>query len=547
LKIYKYYLVFPHIDTVIPYQRIYNPFLFFLANYLILSIRHFEDIVHRRTSRAFYFCKKRRKKVFFMAGDNQPSNELKHGAIGTLALVFLVVAAAAPLGASATNTPLIFFLGNGAAAPLDFVLIGVLLILFAVGFTTMSSHVTNAGAFYTYISMGLGKRFGTAAGYVAVAAYNILTVYLVCANSTFASQIIETELGIAIPWWIVGLVLAAAIYLLSYFGIEGGTKFLMVCLVCEVCVLAVVDLSVLFQDGLGSYTLDCFSPEVFVSGAPGLGVCFAFLCFIGFEATAIFGEEAKNPRRTVPRATYIAVIFIGVVYSLSAWSVVAAVGAENVVELAAEDPAGLYYSVAVSHCGAAIGHIFYWLLVISNFASWMAAHNMASRYLYAFSRAGLLPAALQRTHSKFKSPHIASAWQMAFALVVSYAVVFIFGMDPYEQVGSLASAIAIVGIMALELLVSVAVIRYLRANNDKPGFGHNVFATTIAPILSLVGMAVILVLVLSNFSLLTGSESLLVNILLAGLMIIVGLIGYFVAVALDKKGKLEDPVSIEVE
>ncbi|MBR2789961.1 MAG: hypothetical protein IKD70_05015 [Eggerthellaceae bacterium] len=79
-----------------------------------------------------------------MANDNSGGNELKHGAIGGVALVFLVVAAAAPLGASATNTPLIFWLGNGPAAAFDFVIIGILLLLFSVGFTAMSTHITNA-------------------------------------------------------------------------------------------------------------------------------------------------------------------------------------------------------------------------------------------------------------------------------------------------------------------------------------------------------------------------------------------------------------------
>ena len=43
-----------------------------------------------------------------MADQEGQSNQLKHGAISGIALVFLVIAAAAPLGASATNTPLIF-------------------------------------------------------------------------------------------------------------------------------------------------------------------------------------------------------------------------------------------------------------------------------------------------------------------------------------------------------------------------------------------------------------------------------------------------------
>ena len=498
-----------------------------------------------------------------MANQEGQGNQLKHGAISGIALVFLVIAAAAPLGASATNTPLIFMLGNGPAAAFDFVIIGILLLIFSVGFTAMSTHITNAGAFYAYISMGLGKRFGTAAGFIAVAAYNLLSVYLVCAAGTFTASILEQELGLVVPWWGVSLVFVAVILLFSYFGIEGGTKFLMVCLVCEITILAIVDFSVLFTEGAGAYSLSVFSFDaLFNGGAPGgigLGVCFAFLCFIGFEATAIFGEETRNPRKTIPRATIAAVIVIGLVYSLSAWSVTAAAGASGAEIFAAAgaaDPTSvvsvsevaydhMYHDVAVYYCGDVVGHLFNWFLLISNFASWMAAHGMASRYLYSFSRAHLLPKALEKTN-KAKSPFVACCVNMVLGVGISF-IMAACGLDPYSQVGAICSAIAIVGIMTMEIIVNIAVIRYLRKHNSEPGFGHNVFQTTIAPILAFVGMGYILYLVLSNFNLLTGFEDFGVNLFLGCLMLIIGVIGFIAAVVLDKKGSLTDPVSIEVE
>ena len=486
-----------------------------------------------------------------MAGNNSGDNQLKRGAIGGIALVFLVIAAAAPLGASATNTPLIFMLGNGSAAAFDFLIIAVLLLLFSVGFTAMSTHITNAGAFCAYISMGLGKRFGTAAGFVAVAAYNLLSVYLVSAGGTFASSIIEMELGISIPWWVISLVFAAIILTFSYFGIEGGTKFLMVCLACEVAILAVVDLSVLIQDGPGAYPLDVFSLDMLfnggVPGGIGLGVCFAFLCFIGFEATAIFGEETRNPRKIIPRATFAAVIVIGLVYSLSAWSITAAYNAmgTDVVTVAEIAYDSMYHDVAVMYCGDIVGHLFNWFLLISNFASWMAAHGMASRYLYSFSRANLLPKAMEKTN-KAKSPFVACCVNMVIGLGISF-IMALCGLDPYSEVGAICSSIAIVGIMLIELIVCIAVISYMRKHNSEPGFGHNVFQTTIAPILALIGMGYVLFLVLSNFSLLTGYEDVFVNVFIGGLMVLVGIIGYAIAIAKDKNGTLVDPVDIDVE
>jgi len=486
---------------------------------------------------------------------NNHGNQLKHGAIGGVALVFLVVAAAAPLGASATNTPLIFMLGNGPAAAFDFVIIGILLLLFSVGFTAMSTHITNAGAFYTYVSMGLGKRFGTAAGFIAVAGYNLLSVYLVSAGGTFASSILSQELGLEIPWWVVSLVFAAIILMFSYFGIEGGTKFLMVCLICEITILAVVDISVLISEGPGAYSLDVFSFDTLfnggVPGGVGLGVCFAFLCFIGFEATAIFGEETKNPRKTIPRATFAAVIVIGLVYSLSAWSITASYSTgwselgSDVVTVANSAYDSMYHDAAVHYCGPVIGHLFNWFLLISNFASWMAAHGMASRYLYAFARADLLPKVMERTN-KAKSPFIACCVNMVLGLGISF-IMAACGLDPYSEVGAICSAIAIVGIMLIELIVCVAVIAYMAKHNKQDGLGHNIFQTVIAPVLSCIGMGYIMYLVLSNFSLLTGYENVAINIALGGLMIIIGIAGFIYAVHKDKKGTLTDPVNIEVD
>lgn len=201
----------------------------------------------------------------------EKATELKHGAIGTLPLVFMVIAAAAPLGAVAGNTPLVMGLGNGIAAPLDFLIIGILLLIFSVGYTAMSRHITNAGAFYTYISAGCGKRFGTAAGYIAVVAYSLLTIYCASASGYFASNTILNTFGVNIPWWVCSLVLYLLIFMLGCFGIEAGAKVLMVCLTCEILVLATLDVAILVQNGPRPSRLTCSSTPTSPVGRRGWG------------------------------------------------------------------------------------------------------------------------------------------------------------------------------------------------------------------------------------------------------------------------------------
>ena len=59
-----------------------------------------------------------------------------------------------------------------------------------------------------------------------------------------------------------------------------------------------------------------FNPHVVLSGAVGVAMMFAFTSFIGFESAALYGEETRNPKRSVPLATYISVVLIAVFYAL---------------------------------------------------------------------------------------------------------------------------------------------------------------------------------------------------------------------------------------
>ncbi|NBR62243.1 MAG: APC family permease, partial [Actinobacteria bacterium] len=87
-------------------------------------------------------------------------NSLRKNRLGVLGIVFFVVAASAPLVGMTGAVPVAMVLGNQAAVPGTYLFVGIVLLLFSVGFATMSSKVTNAGAFFAYIGRGLGKNLG---------------------------------------------------------------------------------------------------------------------------------------------------------------------------------------------------------------------------------------------------------------------------------------------------------------------------------------------------------------------------------------------------
>lgn len=77
------------------------------------------------------------------------------GHLGTAGVVFMVIAAAAPLTVIGGNMPLAMGLGNGAGAPVGFIIAATVLLLFSIGFVTMTPHVREAGAFFSYVTEGL--------------------------------------------------------------------------------------------------------------------------------------------------------------------------------------------------------------------------------------------------------------------------------------------------------------------------------------------------------------------------------------------------------
>ncbi|GAA3737686.1 amino acid transporter [Spinactinospora alkalitolerans] len=437
------------------------------------------------------------------AADRRPSpaqgDGLGRGAIGTGDLVFFVVAAAAPLTVMAGVAPLAISIG-GVAAPSGYLLAGVLLLLFAVGFTAMSRHIRNAGAFYAYVGRGLGRRAGTGAALVALVSYNLIEIGLLAAFAFFTSQTLDSLFGVAIPWQVWALVGLTAIGLLGYLKVTLSAKVLGVALALEVAILLVFEVALIAGGGgPGGFDLASFDPANLATSGAGAMFVLTVGAFIGFEATAIYAEEARDPERSVPRATYLAVAFLGLFYAFTVWTFVVAYGSDRVQAVASgEGGADMVFAAAASFAGPWASGTMRVLIVVSAFAATLAFHNAANRYLFALGREGVLPSALARVDRRTRSPVAAVLTQSAFALVVLVAGMLL-GADPYNDLLLLTNGPGILGIMALQALAAVSVIAFFR--RDRRGF--SAWRIAVAPAVAAAGLGVLCVLVAVNFELLT--------------------------------------------
>src|SRR6202044_1430258 len=204
-----------------------------------------------------------------------------------------------------------------------------------------------------------------------------------------------------------------------------------------------------------------------LAGAAGIGIFFAFWSWVGFEMAPNYGEESRNPKKTVPRALYISVIGLGVLYTLTSWAPFAGYSSLHAATAQAQNNSAQYYlGPANAIAGHWVGSIMSFLIITGSFACGMAFHNTTSRYFYSLGREGLLPRALGRTHPKWKSPHIASVTQSVIAalIVIGFAVFLLFKNNSF--LGSGYGYAKFLGpIDLLVVLIGIGAAFYLKHRN----------------------------------------------------------------------------------
>lgn len=455
------------------------------------------------------------------ATDDRPG--LARGRLGTFDIFFFVVAAAAPLAVMAGAAPLAFRLG-GIGAPGAYLFSGIVYILCAAGFTAFARYVRNAGAFYAFIGRGLGRSAGGAAALVALLSYALICAGFYGFLGFYAASTFNPMLGIEVHWSVYALVGLAVVAVLGYRQIDIGARVLAVLMILEVLILAVIAVAVLATEGTANFSVEPFAPGNVFNLASGGMFVLALGAFIGFESTAIYAEEARDPARTVPRATYFAVGFLALFYAFIAWIAVAALGVDGLVEYSLSDVfQGLYFMLAESYLGAWASTVMGLLIVTSILAATIAFHNATSRYLFSLGRDGFLPAHLGVTHPRFRSPARASLVTTIVSLML-ISVTLVLNGDPYLQLLLWTNGVGIIGVVALQLLCMISVVRFFRRDRR----GHGVFRVVIAPLLGAVGLVAGLILMLMNLDLLTGRSD-WVNWALMSTLVVAAVVGVVLA------------------
>lgn len=466
----------------------------------------------------------------------EQSTALRAGSIGVLGILFFVLSAQAPLTGIVGAAPLAAALGNGAGAPGAYLVVGIVIVIFAVGFVAMSRKVQANGAFYAYITAAFGRKTGAGAAWLALLAYSTVQAAMYGLYGAAFSGLLASG-GVTVPWWLLAVATMAGVQVLGSKNIELGARVLAFLVGLEVAILLLFGFTVLLKGGgpEGLNMAASFSPEAIATGAPGVAIMFAVASMFGFESTAIYSAEAKDPHRTVARATYLSVGIIAVFFAFITWMLVSFYGPSHVIEAAGAalesgDATSFVIGPLVELFGPWAGVTAGILLVTSLLAGIIAFHNGINRYLHSLALRGSLPAVLARTN-KHRAP-ASAAWVQTTIAVLLVAPFAVLGMDPVLTLFSWFSGLAVAGLLVLYMLCSLAVVAFFRRER----VSGQLWQTLVAPAVASLLLGWVLYLVVSNFTALIGGSAETA----AGLLVAVPVLflaGVLAEIGVEKRGR----------
>ena len=445
-------------------------------------------------------------------------DKLHSKAVGLIGVLFLTLTGSAPITAMLLNIPIVVGNGNGLGASGAFVVATVILLVFSVGYAAMAGKVTAVGGFYSFISHGLGRELGMAFGFCSVVAYSVFEPSLAGGFAYFMNLKLLQLFNVNVPWPVLALGMVALISVMTYFDIKISSAILGVALVGEIIILLIFDAGVFAHAGNGANVqLAALNPVSGFSGFPaqgklaagvaGIGLFFAFWSWVGFEMAPNYAEESRDPKRIVPLSLYISVLALGVFYTITCWAATSGyVQYADLINAAQNNSATFFFDVATRLIGPWSAAIMSYLILTGSFACGMAFHNTAARYLYSLGREKVLPGALGKTHSTYKTPYVASFVQTAVsAVIIALFAIFLGSNDPngqaYNQLYSLMALLGTILILAAQAVVSVAIVVYFRREHPED---HHWWKTLVAPIFAFVAQVYVIWLAASQMGFLGG-------------------------------------------
>lgn len=328
---------------------------------------------------------------------------------------------------------------TGDRLPLAYIVTTIAMLFTAQSYASIVRRVPTAGSAYGYARQAFGPGVGFVTGWGLMVDYMMLPLL----NYMLIGLYVNEQFP-GIPVCLVIVVAIAIVTVLNVVGI-GAVRNVNVLLVAFQVVFLV--LFVVLAFGHFAADADPVAPFAVLPdfSAVVAGSAILALSFLGFDAVSTLAEEAKNPRRSVPRAVLLTVLVGGVLFVFVTW-VGSMVWPDSATFTNLDTaPHELFGRVG----GAALQAFFLAAYIMGCIASALSSQASTSRVLYAMGRDRMLPERLfGRVNARFRTPSNAI---LVIAVISLLALVL-----PLDVVISVVSF----GALTAFTMVNLAVIKF---------------------------------------------------------------------------------------
>jgi amino acid transporter len=417
---------------------------------------------------------------------------LQRNAIGLTEVLFQSITHMAPAVAVALSIGAATgFAGKLTPLAVVFAMVACLFTAYSIG--QLALHLPSAGGMYTYVTRGLGPFFGWLMAWAFALAEPLVAPILLAAFGLYGANFLTAYLhvggGFTYLWVVLAVGCGLLLWWLIYSGVQLSTRTGVILGTIEISIFVFISILLIIKAGSRN------TADVFIPGAQGVqpafqGMIFCLLAFIGFEAAAPLGEEAREPRRTIPKAVIWSTVGVGAFYVLCYYAATVYFGPDKMAGFYTFNNGDPWGFMGTDVLGTLGGILVVFAIINSSLANANSGATAATRSLFSMARGGLLPKFFAAVHPQHRTPVNAVHFQILVAIVVAVAGGLILADDPYPGSGPINIYVFIGTMLGLlfagmYMAVNLAVIGfYWRERRDQ----FNVIKHLLIPVLGVLAM-----------------------------------------------------------
>jgi amino acid transporter len=410
----------------------------------------------------------------------ESSGTLRKECLGFSGITAMAIALISPTMTAALIVPLMYS-NAGSASWLAYLFGTVMLLFVALNLIQFAKRSTSAGSMYGYTVMGLGTTAGNVAGWCLAWAYLFIGTAGMTGFAIFASTLLVMA-GIHVPQMLLFMVCAGSIWYLGYKDIRLSSGLMLVIEGLSVALIVLLCGIVLFGQKSVFDTSQLTLQGASFSGI-SLGVVVAIFSLVGFECATAFGEEARNPLRTIPRAVIVSLLLTGVFFVFVTYSeVLGFTGYKTTLD---KIDAPLNVLSDMMRVG--------WLKVpisagamLSFYSLALSCMNSGARILYPMGRLGVFHSAIGNSHDQNETPHVAVTVMAILIFLSATILTIVFKLDILDAFND-AGTFGAFGFLGGYFLISIAAPAYLSKRGE---LGAGAVAISVASVALLMVPAV---------------------------------------------------------